>query len=185
MTFSSSLAQRGWKECKLGDVVCINYGKGLPALKRKLGNIPVFSSAGITGLHDTPLVYNKGIIIGRKGTIGTVYYSDQPFFCIDTAYYIESNESKYNLRFLFYLLNSLGLKDLNEDSAVPGLNRNTVYDQDILLPSLPEQRAIAGVLSSLDDKIDLLHRQNKTRDPSQEEIPADNQAALLPNAIHP
>ena len=162
MTFSSSLAQRGWKECKLGDVVCINYGKGLPALKRKLGNIPVFSSAGITGLHDTPLVYNKGIIIGRKGTIGTVYYSDQPFFCIDTAYYIESNESKYNLRFLFYLLNSLGLKDLNEDSAVPGLNRNTVYDQDILLPSLPEQRAIAGVLSSLDDKIDLLHRQNKT-----------------------
>ena len=71
-----------WRECKLGDVVCINYGKGLPAFKRKLGNIPVFSSAGITGLHDTPLVYNKGIIIGRKGTIGTVYYSDQPFFVL-------------------------------------------------------------------------------------------------------
>ena len=66
------------------------------------------------------------------------------------------------MRFLFYLLNNLGLKDLNEDSAVPGLNRNTAYDQDILLPPLPEQRAIAGVLSSLDDKIDLLHRQNKT-----------------------
>jgi type I restriction enzyme S subunit len=57
---------------------------------------------------------------------------------------------------------SLGLEELNEDSAVPGLNRETAYNQDIALPPLPEQKAIASVLSSLDDKIDLLHRQNKT-----------------------
>jgi type I restriction enzyme S subunit len=151
-----------WKELKLGDLVQINYGKSLPEHKRKFGNVPVFSSAGLTGWHDTPLVMTKGIILGRKGTIGTVYYSDKPFFCIDTAYYIGPNELKYDLRCLFYLLQTLGLKDLNEDSAVPGLNRNTAYDQDIILPSLPEQRAIAAVLSSIDDKIDLLHRQNKT-----------------------
>ncbi len=54
------------------------------------------------------------------------------------------------------------LDELNEDSAVPGLNRNTAYSQEILLPPLPEQKAIASVLSSLDDKIDLLHRQNQT-----------------------
>ncbi len=155
-------SKRGRKACKLGDVVQINYGKGLPEQKRRFGKVPVFSSAGITGWHDTPLVKSAGIILGRKGTIGTVYYSDKPFFCIDTAYYIEPNELKYNLRYLFYLLQTLGLKDLNEDSAVPGLNRNTAYDQDIILPSLSEQCSIAGVLSSLDDKIDLLHRQNKT-----------------------
>lgn len=51
---------------------------------------------------------------------------------------------------------------MNEDSAVPGLNRNTAYDQDVLLPPLPEQKSIASILNSLDDKIDLLHRQNKT-----------------------
>ncbi len=54
------------------------------------------------------------------------------------------------------------LDELNEDSAVPGLNRNTAYSQEILLPPLPEQKAIASVLSSLDDKIDLLNRQNQT-----------------------
>jgi type I restriction enzyme S subunit len=153
---------REWRECKLGDVARINYGKGLPAQKRKVGSVPVFSSAGITGWHNVPLVNNEGIIIGRKGTVGTVYYSDKPFFCIDTAYYIEPDEAKYDIKYLFYLLGTIGLTELNEDSAVPGLNRNTAYAQDILLPPLPEQRAIAGVLSSLDDKIALLHRQNKT-----------------------
>jgi len=158
----NQMQKNEWKECKLGDVVRINYGKGLPEQKRKPGNVPVFSSAGITGWHNIPMVNNKGIIIGRKGTIGTVYYSDKPFFCIDTAYYIEPDETKYDIKYLFYLLNTIGLKELNEDSAVPGLNRDTAYAQEILLPPLPEQRAIAGVLSSLDDKIDLLHRQNKT-----------------------
>ncbi|MCX5901897.1 MAG: restriction endonuclease subunit S, partial [Proteobacteria bacterium] len=107
-------------------------------------------------------VNNPGIIIGRKGTIGTVYYSDQPFFCIDTAYYIEPDETKYKIKFLYYLLKTIGLKELNEDSAVPGLNRDTAYAQEILLPPLPEQQSIAAILSSFDDKIDLLHRQNKT-----------------------
>jgi type I restriction enzyme S subunit len=151
-----------WKEYKLGDIVVLNYGKSLQEYKRLGGKIPVYSSAGITGWHNDPLINDAGIIIGRKGTIGSVYYSDKPFFAIDTTYYISRNDEKYNLKFLYYLLLSLGLETLNEDSAVPGLNRNTAYSQDILLPPLPEQAAIAEVLSSLDDKIDLLHRQNKT-----------------------
>ncbi len=151
-----------WKEYKLGDIARINYGKGLPEQKRKLGSVPVYSSAGITGWHNAPLVNNRGIIIGRKGTAGAVYYSDKPFFCIDTAYYIEPDEATYDIKYLFYLLGTIGLTELNEDSAVPGLNRNTAYAQDILLPPIPEQRAIVGVLSSLDDKMDLLHQQNKT-----------------------
>jgi len=159
-----------WKECKLGDIVVFNYGKSLPEQKRISGEIPVFSSAGITGWHNKPLVDTQGIIVGRKGTIGSVYYSDTPFYCIDTAYYIEPNEAKYNLEYIYYLLKTIRLSDLNEDSAVPGLNRNTVYNQDIILQPLPEQKAIAEVLSSLDDKIDLLHRQNKTLEALAETI---------------
>ena len=151
-----------WREFKLGDVVQLNYGKGLPERIRKPGTVPVFSSAGLTGWHDVPLVNCEGIIVGRKGTIGTVYYINKPFFCIDTAYYIEPDKSKYDIKYLYYLLITMGLSELNEDSAVPGLNRDTAYSQDITLPPLPEQRAIAGVLSSFDNKIDLLHRQNKT-----------------------
>lgn len=151
-----------WREVKLGDIIDLNYGKSLVANKRNKGDIPVYSSAGITGYHNEPLVNSKGIIVGRKGTIGTVYKSEYPFYCIDTAYYILPDDDKYNFNFLYYLLQTLGFKDLNSDSAVPGLNRNTAYDQSFMLPPLPEQKAIAEVLSSLDDKIDLLHRQNKT-----------------------
>ena len=151
-----------WKEYKLGEIVKLNYGEGLTENKRISGNVPVYSSAGITGCHNEPLVNSEGLIIGRKGTIGKVYHSNVPFFCIDTAYYILPNEEKYDLKFLFYKLKTLGLEDLNEDSAVPGLNRETVYNQDILLPELSEQKSIASILSSLDDKIDLLHRQNAT-----------------------
>ncbi|MBW6518120.1 MAG: restriction endonuclease subunit S [ANME-2 cluster archaeon] len=151
-----------WKEFKLGDVVVLNYGKGLPEQKRIEGNVPVYSSAGLTGYHNKPLVNSEGLIIGRKGTVGKIYYSKNPFFCIDTAYYILPDKEKYSLNFIYYLLKTIGLAELNEDSAVPGLNRNTAYSQEILLPPLPEQRAIASVLSSLDDKIDLLHRQNRT-----------------------
>jgi len=151
-----------WKKCKLGEVITLNYGKSLPAKKRNGGDIPVYSSAGLTGWHDKALVDSKGLIIGRKSTIGKVYKSEIPFYAIDTSYYVLPNNNVYDFDFLFFLLFSIGLDELNEDSAVPGLNRNTAYSQEIFLPPLLEQRAIASVLSSLDDKIDLLHRQNKT-----------------------
>ncbi|OVY40905.1 restriction endonuclease subunit S [Klebsiella quasipneumoniae subsp. quasipneumoniae] len=151
-----------WIKTKLGEIVILNYGKALKAQDRNAGSIPVYSSGGLTGWHNKALINEQGIIIGRKGTVGKAYLTYGPFWCIDTAYYILPNPSKYDFVFLFYLLKTLGLEELNEDSAVPGLNRYTAYSQEILLPSLPEQKAIASVLSSLDDKIDLLHRQNKT-----------------------
>ena len=63
---------------------------------------------------------------------------------------------------MYYFLLTLHIDEMNSYSAVPGLNRNDVYSLDVTVPPLPEQRAIASVLSSLDDKIDLLHRENKT-----------------------
>lgn len=151
----------GWREVKLGDVAVFHYGKSLTKQNRVDGDIPVFSSAGLVDFHNKALTDTSGIIIGRKGTAGKVYYSRIPFYCIDTAFYILPSD-KYSLEFLFHLLLTLNLDELNEDSAVPGLNRDTAYQQKVFLPPLAEQRAIAEVLSSLDDKIDLLHRQNKT-----------------------
>lgn len=145
---------------KLGDICIFNYGKSLVANKRIVGNVPVYSSAGIIGYHNEPLVNTPGIIIGRKGTVGTVYYSPVPFYCIDTAYYIIPNESIYNLQYLYYQLKSLKLNKLNEDSAVPGLNRFAAYAQEISLPPLAEQKRIADILSAIDDKIELNRRIN-------------------------
>ena len=151
----------GWREVKLGDIAVFHYGKSLTKQNRVDGDIPVFSSAGLVDFHDKALTDTSGIIIGRKGTAGKVYYSKTPFYCIDTAFYILPSD-KYSLEFLFHLLLTLNLDELNEDSAVPGLNRDNAYQQEVFLPPLAEQEAIAEVLSSLDDKIDLLHRQNKT-----------------------
>lgn len=151
-----------WKEYKFGEIITLNYGKALKTECRINGNIPVYSSAGLSGYHNQSLVNSVGIIIGRKGTIGKVYLCNTPFWCIDTAYYILPNEKMYDFHFLYYLLQTLGLEELNEDSAVPGLNRETAYSQDLFLPPLPTQHRIAAVLSSLDDKIDLLNRQNAT-----------------------
>lgn len=151
-----------WQSVKLGKIAKLNYGKALKAEDRIDGTIPVYSSAGLTGYHNEPLVNSRGLIVGRKGTVGKVYYSKQPFCCIDTAYYILPDDNTYDFDYLYYLLQTLGLEELNEDSAVPGLNRETAYGQEFLLAPIEEQKAIASVLSSLDDKIDLLHRQNTT-----------------------
>ena len=149
-----------WKTYRLGDICTLNYGKSLTATNRVAGDIPVYSSAGITGSHNVALVQSKGIIVGRKGTVGTVYYSDKPFYCIDTAYYILPDDEKYDFKWLYYRLKSLHLDKLNEDSAVPGLNRETAYAQEFPLPSLEEQRRIAGILGAIDDKIENNRRIN-------------------------
>lgn len=149
-----------WQEVSLGDVCTLYYGKALTSNNRINGKIPVYSSAGITGWHNKALLDSEGIIIGRKGTVGTVFFSNTPFYCIDTAYYIKPDK-KFNLKFLYYKLKTLGLNFLNEDSAVPGLNRETAYAQRFLFPPYKEQTIIADTLSCLDDRIELNNRMNQ------------------------
>lgn len=149
-----------WKTYRLGEICKFYYGKALPAIQRIPGDIPVYSSAGITGWHNKALSNGPAIIIGRKGTVGSVFYTSVPFFCIDTTYYILSDDTLYDIKFLYYLLKSLKLELLNEDSVVPGLNRETAYNQHVLLPPLDVQRKIAGILGALDDKIELNRRIN-------------------------
>jgi len=153
----------GWKQTTLGEVAVFNYGKGLPTENRKAGDVPVYGSSGITGFHSEALIDEPGYIIGRKGTVGSIHYSNKPFYPIDTVYYLTKQDIKCDFRFFYYLLQTLGLDKLNFDSAVPGLNRETAYSLRITIPATDsEQKAIAAVLSSFDDKIELLRRQNKT-----------------------
>ena len=139
----------GWTEYKLKDLCVINYGKGLGKSNIVNGNIPVYSSGGIIGFHNTYNVNSEGVIIGRKGKAGSVFYSDKPFFCIDTAFYIEPN-NQYDLKYLFYKLVSMNLKNHKTGTAVPWLIRNDIYKLSISIPPLDEQKRIASALSKID-----------------------------------
>jgi type I restriction enzyme S subunit len=119
----------GWKLMKVGDAIELPYGKGLKADTRIEGKVPVFGSGGLVGYHNQSLVKGPGIIVGRKGNVGSLFWSDDDFYPIDTVFYVQTNISLY---YVFYNLHTQNF--INNDAAVPGLNRNQAYSLPFLLP---------------------------------------------------
>jgi type I restriction enzyme S subunit len=124
----------------VGALIDLRYGKALPAAKRVAGEVPVFGSGGLVGFHDTRLVDGPGVIVGRKGTVGAVYWSERGFFPIDTTLYVSPRRESLPMEFAFYLLRHLGLERMNSDSAVPGLSRAGVLGLKVRVPGEPELR---------------------------------------------
>ena len=118
----------GWEVKKLGEILELNYGKALKQENRTLGNVPVYGSSGVIGYNSVALVNGPGIVVGRKGNVGSIYWSEKSFYPIDTVYFVSS---KIPLRFLFYDLKTKNF--LNNDAAVPGLNRNQAYSLETLV----------------------------------------------------
>jgi len=143
-----------WEKKSLGDIVTLKYGKGLPERQREPAPYPVYGSGGLVDFHSEWLVKGPGIIVGRKGSIGTVYFEKNNFFPIDTVYFVEPRYQDMEFRFIYYLLSQMKLSSLNSDSAVPGLNRDVAHSQQCLIPPLPIQRKIAAILSAYDDLIE-------------------------------
>lgn len=142
-----------WRSCQLNDVLELRYGRSLPERDRKYGDVPVYGSGGIGGWHDSALVSGPGVIVGRKGSVGTVFYETRNFFPIDTAYYVAPKTDEINIRFAYYLLCSLPLTSMNSDVAVPGLNRDRVMGLSVRVPGKAVQQSIADILSAYDDLI--------------------------------
>ena len=120
---------QGWMVKKLSEIAILNYGKALKKEDRCHGDFPVFGSSGVVGTHNVALVKGPGIVVGRKGNVGSVFWCDDDFFVIDTAYFVTSS---LPLRYLFFVLPTLNF--INSDAAVPGLSRNQAYSLDVLVP---------------------------------------------------
>jgi type I restriction enzyme S subunit len=120
----------GWEVQPLRDVAALRYGKSLPASTRRPGSVPVVSSAGIIDTHDYALVEGPGIVIGRKGNVGAVWWVQGDFFPIDTTYYVESALS---LGFLYWQLRDLEFIDSH--AAVPGLARAQATALPLVIPA--------------------------------------------------
>lgn len=145
----------GWRIAKLGECITLEYGFGLPDRQRRPGSVPVYGSNGVLGYHHAAAVNGPGIIVGRKGSIGSVRWSETSFWPIDTTYWAKIRlDDQVDLRWAYYYLHHLRLARLNAATGVPGLNRSEAATLLTLLPPLPEQRKIADILSSEDDAIE-------------------------------
>lgn len=151
-----------WHEMTVGEFAAFSYGKSLPSSRRNAsGPVPVYGSNGVTGYHDSPLTNGPTVIIGRKGTAGAVHYSSVPCWPIDTTFFVTGRDAEL-VRFKYYALSALGMETMNADSAAPGLNRSAAHALEMRIPDEQEQRAIAGVLGALDDRIELNRRISET-----------------------
>ena len=150
----------GWEVEPLGEIIELAYGKALKAGDRKGGTVPVYGSNGQVGWHDVKLVSGPGIIVGRKGNPGTVTWSHEDFFPIDTAFYVVPESPDPALHFLHYALIDQDLPSMAADSAVPGLNRNLAYMNDQLVPKRSLMEIYDSYVEELFIRMHLLEKES-------------------------
>lgn len=124
---------KGWTVSQIGELLELAYGKALSAKNREPGPFPVYGSGGIGGYHKESLVEGPGIIVGRKGTVGSVFWEDDDFFPIDTVFFVKLLQD-VPLYWIYQRLSLMNIAALGADSAVPGVNRNAVHAKRWVVP---------------------------------------------------
>jgi type I restriction enzyme, S subunit len=142
-----------WPTKLLGDLVTLEYGKALKSEERSEGGrFPVYGSNGVVGLHNEAVVSEPTIVVGRKGAIGEAHLAENGCWPIDTAFYTRFRQHRViSLRYLLLWFRSVDLKSLAITATIPGLNRNTLYAQQVPVPPLPEQERIVKLLDEADE----------------------------------
>jgi type I restriction enzyme S subunit len=152
-----------WEQRELGDVLKVRHGKSQKDVEVPNGRYPILATGGEIGRTDTPLYSKPSVLIGRKGTIDSPQYRDQPFWSVDTLFYTDVHGA--NAKYIFYLFQTIDWRSLNEASGVPSLSASRIEGLPVFLPPPDEQQAIAAVLSDMDAEIEALQaRLVKARD---------------------
>lgn len=131
-----------WQQGSLDSFFTLKRGYDLPKQSRITGEIPVIASSGFSDFHNEAKVNESGVVTGRYGTIGSVFFSEKPFWPLNTTLYVNDFKGN-NKRFIYYFLQTLDWEKFSDKSAVPGVNRNDVHQEQITFPQLLEQKAIA------------------------------------------
>lgn len=142
-----------WREVALGDVIELKRGYDLPKRARTDGPIPIVSSSGISGSHSEAKVRGPGVVTGRYGTLGQVFYLAEDFWPLNTSLYVRDFKGN-NIRFVALLLESMNLAQHDGAAAVPGLNRNQLHTVPVRVPDRSVQDRIASVVESIDNLIE-------------------------------
>ncbi|MCZ7356571.1 MAG: restriction endonuclease subunit S [Candidatus Methanoperedens sp.] len=152
---------KGWKVMTVGEILELAYGKPLKDENRLKGNVPVYGSNGQIGWHNEKLVEGPGIVVGRKGNPGIITWSHKAFFPIDTTFYVVPKAIR-SIYYLFYILRLQDLQSLGADSAVPGLNRNVVYMNKMIVPSPKILQVFDEHMREIYNKIQANDEQSRT-----------------------
>jgi type I restriction enzyme S subunit len=154
---------RKWERKRLRFVVTVRYGCALTDKVREPGPYPVYGSSGLLGTHKKYRYKGPAIIIGRKGNAGKIYYCPEDFWPIDTAYFInDCNKSLCSLKYLYHMLKTLHLDEAADGTAIPSILVDQINESLVVLPPLNEQDKVVHVLDLLEEKAELLARQNST-----------------------
>jgi type I restriction enzyme S subunit len=150
-----------WSTGKLGEFVELKRGYDLPQAKRQPGIVPLVSSSGVSDRHNVAMVKGPGVVTGRYGTIGQVFYVEDDFWPLNTTLYVRDFKGN-DRKFIHYFLKTLDFNAYSDKAAVPGVNRNHLHEAVVSMPSVSVQSQIAAFLGSLDDRITLLRETNAT-----------------------
>src|SRR5438034_248653 len=148
MSFASR--RRGWRDGKLQDLVFFQRGFDITQAQQREGPYPVISSSGVTSYHDEFKVNGPGVVIGRKGTLGSVHFTAGDYWPHDTTLWSKDLKGN-NPRFVYYFLHSLDFKRFDVGNSNPTLNRNHIHDLAISIAPPSAQNNIADVLSAYDE----------------------------------
>jgi len=147
----------GWERKPLGEIAPLKYGKALKKDDRVSGPFPVYGSSGVVGSHVKALVAGPTIIVGRKGNVGSVYWSENNCWPIDTVYFIESDKCS------FYLYHALfHIEFTSTDVAVPGLNRSFAHSREILWSDTGTLQYFEDFVTPLYEQVTVLHKANES-----------------------
>ncbi|MER9353612.1 restriction endonuclease subunit S [Mesorhizobium sp. M0514] len=142
-----------WTDCLLGDVIELKRGYDLPEREREAGRVPILSSSGRSGHHSRSKVRGPGVVTGRYGTLGEVFFVEEDFWPLNTALYVRDFKGN-DPRFISYWLTQQRLGSQNSAGAVPGVNRNHLHQLVTRIPPLDTQRRIALILSAYDHLVE-------------------------------
>ena len=161
----------GWEKKTVGESAPFHYGKALKKENRIPGSFPVYGSSGIIGNHEKALVKGPAIIVGRKGNVGSIFWSDSHFYPIDTVYFIEPQQCSI---YLYYAL--LNTQFISTDVAVPGLNRDFAHSRKIVIPEKKIFAQFEQDVGLIRTQINTLYRYNENL--------AHARACLLPRLMN-
>ena len=143
-----------WETLHLGEFVTLKRGYDLPSSRRAAGSVPVVSSSGITGCHNTAKVNGPGVVTGRYGTLGEVFFIRDDFWPLNTSLYVQDFKGN-DTRFSAYFLQSVLGQTSSQKAAVPGVNRNDLHAIKVCVTrDVAQQKRIASILSAYDNLIE-------------------------------